>query len=62
MTLVSIKTGRKLHRLGKGRCEGGLSESILIHQELSENETPRCDLTTGEHRQTSAVLLTIHIH
>ena len=30
-----------------------LSESILIGQELSENETPRCDLTAGEYKRTS---------
>lgn len=64
MTLVSIKTGRRLYKLGytKGRCEGGLSGSILVGQQLSENETPRCDLTAGEHKRTSATCVVDNSH
>ena len=62
MTQVSIKTGRRLYRLGKGRYEGGLSESILIGQQLSENETPRCDLMIGEHKRTTAICVVDNSH
>ena len=62
MTQVSIKTGRRLYRLGKGRCEGGLSESILVGQQLSENETPRCDLMIGEHKRTTAICVVDNSH